>query len=741
MADTVARLIERTIPELEDLKLLGLFNSDEIRSIVKTRTDFEYRINARAPDKIDYLRYIKYEHTLNALRKKRKARMPSDVTSSVSDFACEKRIHFIFSRALKKFQGDIPLWNEYIDFAMRGTSSSRLSKIFPQALRLHPKAPELWIKAAVWEYRHNQNIATARMHMQRAIRLNGTDEQLWIEYFRLELDYVRKVRARRIVLGLSQGDSSSSISSSSSSSGNKKNNKGAVNKKDSEDDQEDKEYQNSGSERDEEDKSSQTGHETSDFLKGTIPYVVYSNACNKVQTVSVEFNMAFLDACGNDFPWLSNAILTNCLEKLKSFESFWDLYARLPEKKLSENVNGSSTPSYGDGFELPEDKINEENTMSTIEDVRNEVETRYNRAIQNVPTPAMWTKYLEWKMHQTELEDEEIQEEQEKHKKGVKRPRNASLSTPVSTTTTSDVNNTRLKTLELFYEAHQLKCLEPDMYRNWVRYIVLYSNSSFKKVSVLSNKKRKVSSSSSVSSIGRNNNSSSNKPIQITPIVIAQYATQVHPTSSIAWKIYISVTEQQLTQTNPQNGLANLNKLYKTACELIDSSGEGAWEIEALWIELLCQTEKKWFSNLKDALKRMRRKKYNDRSILSLLNRCFRWMEIDQCRSLVLYLIESGQVFTTSIPVEIFRSSVAKEITNVNGNGNKCIHHVRKIYELYVKFHPSNINAWLDYVRFELEFGNVQTVTKINWCAKKALGNSMLDLWECEFTKCKLESN
>ena len=64
----------KKIQKLEDLKLLGLFNSDEIRSIVKTRTDFEYRINARAPDKIDYLRYIKYEHTLNALRKKRKAR-------------------------------------------------------------------------------------------------------------------------------------------------------------------------------------------------------------------------------------------------------------------------------------------------------------------------------------------------------------------------------------------------------------------------------------------------------------------------------------------------------------------------------------------------------------------------------------------------------------------------------------------------------------------------------------------
>ena len=164
MADTVTRLIERTIPELEDLKIRGLFSANEIRSIVKTRTDFEYRINARAPDKVDYLRYIKYEHTLDALRVKRKARIASQI-SSISDHAGEKRLHFIFSRALKKFQGDLTLWNQYIDFAMSGASTSRLSKIFPEALRLHPTASQLWIKAAVWEYRHNSNIATARMHM------------------------------------------------------------------------------------------------------------------------------------------------------------------------------------------------------------------------------------------------------------------------------------------------------------------------------------------------------------------------------------------------------------------------------------------------------------------------------------------------------------------------------------------------------------------------------------------------
>ena len=39
--------------------------------------------------------------------------------------------------------------------------------------------------------------------MQRAIRLNSAAHSLWVEYFRLELDYVRRVRARRSVLGLS----------------------------------------------------------------------------------------------------------------------------------------------------------------------------------------------------------------------------------------------------------------------------------------------------------------------------------------------------------------------------------------------------------------------------------------------------------------------------------------------------------------------------------------------------------
>ena len=746
----MARLIERTVPELEDLKIRGLFNGDEIRSIVKTRTDFEYRINARAPDKMDYLRYIKYEHTLDSLRKKRKQRIAPDGAKSISDFAGEKRIHFIFSRALKKFQGDLTLWDDYIDFAMRGTASSRLSKIFPEALRLHPKAPQLWIKAAVWEYRHNQNIATARMHMQRAIRLNGNDQALWIEYFRLELDYVRKVRARRKILGLNQGGSGGNHNNSSSSSSTTT----ALSS----------EHDDSNSEPEQEEQealSVQTDQEedvTGEFLKGTIPFIVYSNAVNTVQITSVEFNMQFLDACGSDCPWLSDAILTKCLETLESFESFWDVYARLPEKTSTNGGSGSgsgsgassSVPSYGDGFELPEDKDTpeeDEDEDEKMKRVRHEVETRYKKAVQRVPTSSMWSKYLEWKMIQTNLEEEQEQEENKQElerqheatttssNKG-KRSRNATATIPAASTSTI-ATNPGANALQLFQEAHRLKCLEPSMYRHWIRYNLLYATTTATATTTTttttttktSNKKRKISSSSSLSSI---------EPSTTTSTVIAQYATERHPTSPVAWRIRISVAQQHVTHSSV--GLPKLNRLFQTACDTIDSTKEDSWELEAMWIELLCQTTTEWLLHLKTALKRMRRKKYKDRSLLLLANRCYQWMGVEDCRALTVYMISSGEIFSAIVPIEMFQMSVAKEMEACNGDGHACLVPVRSMYELYVTIHSNYIGSWLDYVQYELQFGDMQTVTKVSWRAKKGVGDAQVGLWESEFTKMKLEN-
>lgn len=58
--------------------------------------------------------------------------------------------------------------------------------------------------AATWENEHNSNMAAARVLLQRALRLMPENEQLWHEYFRLELIYIEKIKLRRRVLGIDQ---------------------------------------------------------------------------------------------------------------------------------------------------------------------------------------------------------------------------------------------------------------------------------------------------------------------------------------------------------------------------------------------------------------------------------------------------------------------------------------------------------------------------------------------------------
>ncbi|GAB5585659.1 U3 snoRNP protein [Umbelopsis nana] len=205
MADTVQFYLEQMVPELEDLEKKNLFSKTEIKAIVKKRTNFEYALKRRITKKVDFLRYIEYEMNLEALRKKRKSRIETKPTKqSISDYAGNRRIFFIFERALRKFKGDLSLWLQYIEFAKANSANKTLGKIFADAIQLHPTKAPLWIMAASWEFEENANIVAARVLMQRGLRLNPSQAQLWHEYFRLEQVYIEKIKARRKILGIDQ---------------------------------------------------------------------------------------------------------------------------------------------------------------------------------------------------------------------------------------------------------------------------------------------------------------------------------------------------------------------------------------------------------------------------------------------------------------------------------------------------------------------------------------------------------
>ncbi|KAI8380700.1 U3 small nucleolar RNA-associated protein 6-domain-containing protein [Blakeslea trispora] len=206
MAESVQYYLERMIPELEGLEKKNIFSPVEIKSIIKKRTNFEYALHRRIKQKIDFLRAIEYEINLEELRKKRVSRM--GITDSLKgndlQYSGTRRIYNLFKRATTKFKNDLSLWLQYIDYARRHKSNNILSSVFVQAIQYHPHNASLWIMAATWENEENANIAAARVLMQRALRLMPENQQLWHEYFRLELLYIEKIKLRRRLLGIDQ---------------------------------------------------------------------------------------------------------------------------------------------------------------------------------------------------------------------------------------------------------------------------------------------------------------------------------------------------------------------------------------------------------------------------------------------------------------------------------------------------------------------------------------------------------
>ncbi|KAJ2857175.1 U3 snoRNP protein [Coemansia erecta] len=210
MAEAVQYQLERMVPELEDLERQQLFTKPEIKAIIKKRTTFEYALKRRKAPLTSFLRYIEYEMNVDALRIKRKRRLGQlNDKHSVSDYSISQRIISIFERALVRHRKIVALWVQYIEFLSSRRSADTeqgyaraLGRVYARGIMAHPFDEELWIGAAAHEMEVNGNGQGARVLLQRALRVNPKGQKLWIEYFRLEVLLVEKIRARRRILGI-----------------------------------------------------------------------------------------------------------------------------------------------------------------------------------------------------------------------------------------------------------------------------------------------------------------------------------------------------------------------------------------------------------------------------------------------------------------------------------------------------------------------------------------------------------
>ncbi|KAL1693674.1 U3 small nucleolar RNA-associated protein 6-domain-containing protein [Schizophyllum commune] len=206
---------EQMLDELKDLTEKGIFTKEEVHKILQTRTEYESMLIRRNARKADFLRYVRYEMGVEALRVKRVKALELEGPHTVSDHSITQRQYAIFERAVKKWKDDLGLWIEYINVLRRNGARTKVAGVCARALAMHPTSSTLYILSAKHELESNHSIDSARKMLQRGLRMCAEggktplhsraakeEVELWKEYVRLELGFVESMRRRWEVLGI-----------------------------------------------------------------------------------------------------------------------------------------------------------------------------------------------------------------------------------------------------------------------------------------------------------------------------------------------------------------------------------------------------------------------------------------------------------------------------------------------------------------------------------------------------------
>jgi len=212
--------------------------------------------------------------------------------SSIGGGSIIRNIHFIFTRATRKWRDDVSLYLQHAEYAKKTKSFRMLGKIYADALQVHPKNSALWIEAASHEFFgfldsddgvYGGSIKNARVLMQRGIRVNPTSKQLYLQYFSLEWHYAQKIRGRREILQITDTE------------------------KDDPDDNTNEAISDGSN---------------SGLYTGAVPLVIYKMAIKQIPK-DVEFRLDFLSLC-HLFPQTENV-------KKEILQSIEDDFSNLPD--------------------------------------------------------------------------------------------------------------------------------------------------------------------------------------------------------------------------------------------------------------------------------------------------------------------------------------------------------------------------------------------------------------------------
>ncbi|KAI1826547.1 U3 small nucleolar RNA-associated protein 6-domain-containing protein [Xylaria intraflava] len=185
--------LEQAVPQLREFEAKGIFSPDEIRSLVRKRTDYEHIVLSSGNKAQDWLNYAAWERSLEALRAKRCRRLEIRASSRHTG---EGRVFGILERSVNRHPGSLELWKEYLSYAKDMRATKRYRKVMTRALRMHPAKPELWVLAGQ-RSAGSGDMQAARGFFMRGARFCTRDAAVWLAYAKCEMEWLERMEARK----------------------------------------------------------------------------------------------------------------------------------------------------------------------------------------------------------------------------------------------------------------------------------------------------------------------------------------------------------------------------------------------------------------------------------------------------------------------------------------------------------------------------------------------------------------
>ncbi|EFA84811.1 U3 snoRNP protein [Heterostelium album PN500] len=152
--DRVFTNVDALLEETLKIVSMGVISKAECKEIMKQRQNFEYKLAKKATKKDDFLKYIRYELTLDKMLHQRAREEGLEYDYRLRSPLRHAMI--LYSCAVHKFSKDESLWLSYLNLRVSRASKDGTTKVFALALQNLPRSATLWKLAAAFEFEVNQ---------------------------------------------------------------------------------------------------------------------------------------------------------------------------------------------------------------------------------------------------------------------------------------------------------------------------------------------------------------------------------------------------------------------------------------------------------------------------------------------------------------------------------------------------------------------------------------------------------